>query len=389
MAASSRPVFQKQGPETNCVLQGHRLGWKSCTAYAMAMGIDVATGGAVRPSGCKVRSLTGDVENGLTLSQVAEVAQAHYDVRVAVRTGRNAIAPAVAARLVRSGRGFVLQGNTGALPKDLQSGGPAAVNHAVWVNDVRGGTPDHPEAATVYDPAADGRRPGIRKGAVAWPWDTVLAFAAALRLDDHGRRLGPGRIYAGFIARRPADGDTPDAVPAPTPKLADGLVLRFGASRTTPFPDRTLADPPAGRKVNVRRRPDRLLPGDIVDLLPARSLFLAFQRTTAGAMPAGSGSRVWYGNRNGTEWIHESGLRGEGGDRGVGLDGDPLSPEPPADTDVDVDDVAEGADDLPDDVRDDDLTAGEPPVDGGPAVDTDVDAPVVGSPDEGGDPPAG
>jgi hypothetical protein len=48
-------------------------------------------------------------------------------------------------------------------------------------------------------------------------------------------------------------------------------------------------------------------------MLPAGSLFVAFQRTTAGEKPNGSNSRVWFGNRDGTEWIHESGLSHIGG----------------------------------------------------------------------------
>ena len=82
MVTAVRPVFQKQGPATNCVIEGEALGWASCTAYSMAMGIDSATAGRKRPSGCKIRKLTGDKEKGLMLSQVAEVALEHYDVRV-------------------------------------------------------------------------------------------------------------------------------------------------------------------------------------------------------------------------------------------------------------------------------------------------------------------
>ena len=77
--------------------------------------------------------------------------------------------------------------------------------------------------------------------------------------------------------------------PPPAPKAADGPILRFGATRTAPFPDRVRANPPSGRRVNVRSRPDRLSKGDIVDLLQAGAPFVAFQRTTTGEKPAGSG----------------------------------------------------------------------------------------------------
>ena len=54
---ASRPAFQHQGPDANCVIDGQKLGWLSCTAYAMAMLIDASTGGARRPKGCRVRRL--------------------------------------------------------------------------------------------------------------------------------------------------------------------------------------------------------------------------------------------------------------------------------------------------------------------------------------------
>jgi hypothetical protein len=50
--------------QPNCVIDGEALGWASCTAYSMAMGIDSATAGAKRPSGCKIRKLTGDKDKG-------------------------------------------------------------------------------------------------------------------------------------------------------------------------------------------------------------------------------------------------------------------------------------------------------------------------------------
>lgn len=377
MTTPVRPIFQKQGPDANCVIAGKLLGWKSCTAYAMAMGIDVATRGKLRPSGCKVRSLTGDTDAGLMLGQVAAVAQEHFGVPVAVRTGPNAISSSAAAQRVRAGQGFVLQGNTGALPGGLRAGGSNAANHAVWVNEVRGGTADAPAEALVYDPAADGRRSGITVAPDWWAWHDVLGFASALVLDPHGRKLGTGRMYAGFV---PASAANVSPQPPPAPAPATQPTFRFGGKPTTPLPDHVRANPPRGRRVNVRRRPDRLAPGDIVELLSSGALFIAFQRTSTGAKPAGSNSRTWYGNRDGTQWIHVSGLRSLGA-AAAGAAASPMpSPEPPTDTDPDPDpdDIPDGADDLPDDVRDDDLSEGEPADDPAPG-DTDTDAPVIGT----------
>ena len=285
MVTAVRPVFQKQGPETNCVIGGEKLGWVSCTAYAMAMGIDSATAGRKRPSGCKVRKLTGDKVKGLMLSQVAEVALEHYDVRVTVKTGPDTISPASALKQIRVGRGFVLQGNTAGLPKRLQSGGKKPANHAVWVNEVRGGDPKGaPEKALVYDPAADGRRPGIIKGETWWAWQDVLSFAAALRLSKT-RKLGPGKFYAGFIeapdveqevahAQPKVDEALRTAVQAPEVHLAprgeeDDAVPGSHADQSTdrrqegehqapPRPDR----PRRHRRHGARRHPVRRVPED-------------------------------------------------------------------------------------------------------------------------------
>jgi hypothetical protein len=375
MTAMPRPKFQRQGPASNCKIDGLELGWVSCTAYAMAMGIDAATAGARRPSGAKVRKLTDDTEGGLKLRQVADVALETYGVRVAVRTGWNTIAPARAAQLLRSGRGFLLQGNTEALlgTKSQSTIGPC--NHAVWVNEVKGGTDDRPDKALVYDPAADGRhRVGrdFANGPRWWPWERVLDFAADLRPDrEDGPRLGKGKLYAGFVPRRP---DTPEA-----PDAGDSdVVLRPGASRTKPFPDRVRTNVRKGHRINIRSRPDRLRPGDILDRVPDGALFIAFQRLKDGATPPGGGSSIWFGNRDGTEWIHRSGLRRIGGQRGPGL-GIGVAP---TDADDDPEDLVEGAEDLPEDVRDGDASIGEPPDESGGIPDTDVDADVVGSPED-------
>jgi hypothetical protein len=307
------PRVQHQGPASHCKVDGHKLGWVSCTAYSMAMGIDAYTAGDQHPKGCAIRKHTGDTESGLTIRQVAEVAQEHYDVLVTRRTGSNVIAPEKAAELAGKGRGFVLQGNTGALlgTKSQSTKGP--VQHAVWVQRVEFDANGRPAFAVVFDPCADGRRLSSTRDAPKapqkWPWDRVLAFASALQLGE-GRELGPGRFYAGFVPRL-----RPSPVPGSANLIQDvpDVTLRFDARKTAPFPDRTRAKPPAGRRVNVRRRPDRLDPDDVTDKLGDGDLFIAYQRTSTGAKPPGSRSRTWFGNRDGTAWVHVSGLRHVGG----------------------------------------------------------------------------
>lgn len=260
-----------------------------------------------------MRRHTGDTEKGLNLRQVAEVAQEHYDVLVTLRTGPRVIAPDAAVAQARRGRGFVLQGNTGPLLGTTSQSTRKPAQHALWVQSVKVDAAGKPTFATVFDPAADGRRldatRNMAKAPQQWPWRRVLDFAAALKMDD-GKPLGPGRFYAGFVPRRqtsPVPGSANAAQPTP------GVTLRFGARPTTPFPDRTRANPPAGRRVNVRTRPDRLDHADVVDRLPDGALFIAHQRTSQGIKPPGSRSPTWLGNRDGTAWVHVSGLRRVGG----------------------------------------------------------------------------
>jgi hypothetical protein len=138
--------------------------------------------------------------------------------------------------------------------------------------------------------------------------------------------------------------------------------------------------------VNVRRKTDSLSKESIVDLLAKGDLFIAYQQTTRGVQPPGAGSRAWFGNRDATEWVHSSGVTRDGGQRGGGLDVDP-DEGPPVDVAED-DDTVPGSDDLPDEIREDDLAAEEPADADIPAGETDLDAPVAGEPDEGDIPEA-
>jgi hypothetical protein len=290
---ASRPAFQHQGPDRNCVIDGAELGWLSCTAYAMAMLIDAATDGKIRPKGCKVRRRVRpqDIVEGLSLEQVARVAEKDFDVVINVRTGPNAIPVAKATQRIENGRGFLLQGNN-------EGFGRSQVNHAIYVHTVRGGTPGMPAEALVYDPQ--------RQREVWIKWPTVLAFGAALRLNKSGtRKLGPGRLYAGFIPRQltPAEALVSPPVPA-----QEGVKLRFGAEKL-PHRRRTRAIPPVGKRVNVRSTPLDLKPANVIDTLAAGELFVAYQRVETNAVPMGATTKVWLGNKDGTEWVHRSGLQ--------------------------------------------------------------------------------
>ena len=252
----------------------------------MAMGIDKSTLGSIHISGCQARDETGDYVGGTTLPQVAAVAESH-GVHVDLYVGANVIKPYDAAVRLQAGRGFVLQGNAGAMVHSAfrSTGGP--VNHAVWVNDCRGGTVGHPSEARVFDPAADGRHASWGTAATSpgwWPWALVQQFALELHPwgDTDNRLLGPGKFYAGFL---------PDTEPH--------VHLRSGAVRSKPFPDRTRIDRVGGQwaykspAYGIGNRARRYNESD---------LFVAFQYV-----------KGWAGNHDGNEWVPIIRLRHVGG----------------------------------------------------------------------------
>jgi hypothetical protein len=224
---------------------------------------------------------------------VAKIARRDFNVRVTIDTSGNAISIREAAKRVQSGRGFVLQGNLSAFRR-------GNVNHAIYVNEVRGGTPAKPAEALVYDPSV-GKARWVR-------WRKVVRFGLALTLDDQGRTLRKDRrLYTSFMPPKVTpkeEAELPAAKPGP-----DGVKLRFDARSTSRVPRQFEANAPEGQQVAVRRRPDRIDPGDVVDRLWDGEPFIAFQRTDSGERPSPSASPTWFGNRDGTEWVHRSGLR--------------------------------------------------------------------------------
>lgn len=296
MSTSYLPRVQTQGPDSKCVIGGKALGWESCSACGMAMGIDSATMGAKRPPYCDVRRYTGDTVGGLSLPQVANVAGEHYGVAVAQRVGSNVASPAYVAGLLRREHPFELQGNTSALIGTPYRSTGSGVNHLVHVERGKGWSVVNgvyrPSHALVYDPAADGRRVGWGTAAESWdwwPWSVVLKFAAALHPwgENDGRLLGPGRFYAGII----------------TPKFTS----RYGGAKASPYPDLTRAKFDG---VRVHSRPDTGS-ATLVDRLDEGELFVAYQYTDDG--PEFQGSKVWAGSRNGLEWVHRARLSNVGG----------------------------------------------------------------------------
>ncbi len=285
-----RPHFQHQGPDDNCVIAGHLLGWDSCTCYSGAMAVDATTLGRLHPSGCTVRARTGDLSGGTTLRQMADAVQSLTGIFVTVYTGSNVISPERLAAYVRAGRKVVIQGNADAMIGTSFQSTAGPVNHAIELNSVYGGTTvGHPTSAEVFDPAADGRKRSyhVDQGPSLWPWSLVLKFCANLRPNGPGTpRLGSGKIYAGVF---------PDSEPH--------VKLRSGARKSSPFPDRTRANK---AKVGIYSSPG----GAFKYSVPKDTLLVGYQYVEG---PSAWGSTRWMGNDDGNEWVPVGALRLVGG----------------------------------------------------------------------------
>jgi hypothetical protein len=279
----NRPVFQPQGPDTRCIVNGIPLGWDSCTMYAGAMAVDGTTGHVIHPSGCTLRTRSGDTSGGTTLRQMADAVMTVTRISVQTYTGANVLTPQRVARNARAGRRQVIQGNADAMLGTSHQSTAGAVNHAVMLNEVRGGTLDEPAEALIYDPAADGRVRSyhVDQGPSWWPWSLVKKFCANLRPTGTGPRLGPGKVYVAVF---------PDSEPH--------IKLISGATKAIPFPDRTRAADPNDPVTSVHRTSD----GKVIYTVKNGSLLVLYQYKD------GKGY-----NDDGTEWVLLSNLSHVGG----------------------------------------------------------------------------
>lgn len=295
MTIPSRPNWQPQGPANRCVIAGRQLGWLNCTPTATAMGIEKSKLGANRPSGCNVRAAISpaDLVGGTTLPQCAGAA-AKFGVTVDVHVGANVASPKWLATQLQAGRGVVLQGNTGVLAGSGHRSTGTGVNHAVWVNEVRGGTLGYPNEALVYDPAADGRSASWGKAAQGpqwWPWNLVVAFGRALHPYGESdprtlRNMDILGLYAGVF---------PDTEPH--------VHLHYGATRTTPFPDRVRVDQAA---LWAHTTPNYGTTNRVTPRLERDDLFVAYQHVKRAG-------ELWLGNHDGGRWVPASKVRNVGG----------------------------------------------------------------------------
>jgi hypothetical protein len=287
-----RPAYHGQGPDSNCIITvngvAHLLGWESCSAYSMATKIARATSGRSTPSGCSVRRMTTPLDyiGGLTLTQVAKVARDQYGIAVSVYVGSQVVSPAFVARQLRAGRPVVMQGNAAAMVGTTWQSTAGDVNHAVFINEVRGGTLDEPAEALVYDPAADGRKRSyhVDQGPSWWPWSLVKKFASYLRpAGDGAPRLGPGKVYCGI---------GPDTEPH--------VSLLKGATQAHPFPDRVRAADPNNAVTSIHNKPGGGQ-ATVIRRVKNGTLLRLYQYIEGEIY---RGDRTWGVNDDGTEFVH-------------------------------------------------------------------------------------
>lgn len=283
-----RPHWQPQGPDSRCIYHGQQLGWENCTPTSSAMLVERATLGKQRPTGCAVRQGVepDDYIGGTTINQCAQSLSAHWGVHLETHVGSGVVRTSYAARQIRAGRPALIQGNAAAmLDSDFQSTA-GAVNHCVFVNEVQGGTLDEPASALVYDPAADGHKPGYDQGPSWWPWWMVKRFGAALQPNYPASKavLGSGWFYCAF---------GPDTEPH--------VILRPGAVKSKPFPDRTRAKYTG---VVIHSSPS----GPATGKLAEGQLFTAYQYFTHPTT-----KRVWLGDQDNRQWVLAMRLNHVGG----------------------------------------------------------------------------
>lgn len=276
---------------------GNNFASQNCGVSTDAMSAERATLGRLRYSGADLRQMLGDKSGGTNLAQ-SKAVLARLGVSLETHL------PGRFTQLeeaLRQGRGANMAGYYAPVQGTSYQGSETFTgNHRVWVNEARGWSRGsdglwHAEEFLVFDPLADARRNGIDQGPTWWPRALVYSYGWRLDVSDPAepyRPLPKGTAYFGLVR------DTEPHVE-----------LRYGGARTSPFPDRTRATAPAGKRVNVRRAPNR-------DKAPVRTLasgalFVAWQRTTTGERLAGS--RVWYGDQDGNEWVHAANLTYKGG----------------------------------------------------------------------------
>ena len=269
-----RPAFVKQ-------LDGSRFAGTNCTCAAGAMALDRDTLGKKRSTGAIIRSLTGDTSGGTNQRQVAAAIEGHYGIQLDVKAD---ISYADGLKRLDAGEGMMLAGAERATHGTKWEASPTFMGNHQWFDNERrknsqvAGGYEH----LIYDPLADGRRAGIAKSPFWVPENVVFDFARRLDLNGNGTLLGYGKFWSVF---------THDTEPH--------FVARYGGVRLSPAQVKVIKVP-SGLKANERSRPTTA--ASRTRALANGTKWTAYQKTTTGQLLAGS--RVWYGNIDGTRWLH-------------------------------------------------------------------------------------
>lgn len=268
-----RPPFIKQ-------LDGSLYAGLNCTMASAAMaavrhrkGSDPAGTAPWYPTSSYLRGRTGDTSGGTTLAQADSVLIRLYNINLDVEYN---LGWGDFLQRVLNGQGVILQGGYRPIRDTKYSGSDTfAGNHAVYINEAKWNETYNRWDFLWYDPLCDGRRVGLAKGPQWVPGWLVKKFASAL-ITSGTNLIGANQVYCAFTR------DTED------------VIEKFGGIEyTTPLVFK------ATRDINCRRAPR--LTSDVARRYRAGELFKAFQKSSVGNLVGGS--RVWYGDADGTRWV--------------------------------------------------------------------------------------
>lgn len=279
MSEIYRPPFIKQ-------LDGSAYGGLNCTMASACMAIIRHVKGVNPPGSAPwyptpryLRAKTGDTDGGTNLRQADWAAFSAYGVDFDVEYN---LAWATFRDRIERGMGAIVQGRYSVFKGTSYDAAPGFYgNHAIYINELRYSEKRNRWEYLMYDPIADGRR-DLPQGPSWISEDLLQKFAAKLVINNRGDTVGTGKVWCAFTV------DT------------EGVILRWKPSAVY------------GPKVfyskyedaAVRRSPNR--DGTLVYSLDKGDPFTAYQVKKDG--DSIEGSRTWYGNHEGTKWIHSKNL---------------------------------------------------------------------------------
>lgn len=233
-------------PEETWQLQnGDQYGGSNCSAWSMSALINKVTQGRKNPGGARIRQLTDEPipdkgSPGLTIPQVADVAETYFGVHIDERIGWRSLTwdEYEAERI--NGKPALIQVEYFPIAQtEYDAGGGFTGNHMLFEDQ-----------SFTYDPLADGRRAGIHR------WDGRLypralmrqaAGRLVIRYDAKGHavsRVGDGRVWCAFGADQadPYRLDIPKARTVNAYRIVNGRITGVDPVKTTKTTAR--CDPP-------------------------------------------------------------------------------------------------------------------------------------------------